>query len=177
MRVEKLSQGLQLDEAMGSGILDGISKGLDTIGPNVEQVFYTEMMLSHNLTKNEILERPEVFTEAMSRFFRVGTSLVDRAIGQEIVKNFGIPVSPGLNFKTALELVMKLPAASPAKKPVAQGEYDPNFCKTCQKLGRADPTAARVPFSDCQEHYTKRVAHLKKTVRFEGNLRFNPLFG
>ena len=170
-----MSQGL-IDEATGSVILDGISKGLDVIGPNVEQVFYTEMMYSHNLTKNEILDRPEEFTEAMSKFFRVGTSLVDRTIGREIVKNFGIPVSPGLTFKTALEIVMKLPTASPSKK-TPGSEYDPHFCKTCQKLGRADPTAARVPFSDCQEHFTKRVANLKKTVRFEGNLRFNPLIG
>jgi len=159
-----------IDEATGSLILDGISKGLDAIGPNVEQVFYTEMMYSHNLTKNEILDRSEEFTEALSQFFRVGTSLVNRTIGQEIVKNFGLPVSPGLTFKSALELVMKLPA----KK---TGEYDPHFCKTCQNLGRASPTVARVPFSDCQEHFTKRVANLKRTVRFEGNLRFNPLIG
>ncbi|HYB05100.1 MAG TPA: hypothetical protein VED17_11610, partial [Nitrososphaerales archaeon] len=75
-----------IDEATGSLILDGISKGLDAIGPNVEQVFYTEMMYSHNLTKNEILDRSEEFTEALSQFFRVGTSLVNRTIGQEIVK-------------------------------------------------------------------------------------------
>ena len=132
----KICLRASIDEATGSVILDGISKGLDVIGPNVEQVFYTEMMYSHNLTKNEILERPEEFTEAMSQFFRVGTSLVDRTIGREIVKNFGIPVSPGLTFKTALEIVMKLPTTSPSKKTTGS-EYDPNFCKTCQKLGRA----------------------------------------
>lgn len=161
-----------LNEEIGSGILDGISKGLDSIGPNVEEVFYTEMMISHNLTRNEILDRPEEFTEAMSKFFRVGTSLVDRAIGQEIVKNFGIPVSPGINFKTALEMVMaKLP--TPKEK---TGGYDPNYCKTCQKLGRADPTVARAPFSDCQEHFTKRVLRLKKYVRIEGNLKVHPMW-
>jgi hypothetical protein len=172
-----MAQQLQIDEALGNGILDGISKGFDAIGPNVEQVFYTEMMLSHNLTKNEILERPEAFKEAMSQFFRVGTSLVDRTIGQEIVKNFGLPISPGITFQSALELVLKLPTASPAKKTLVQGVYDPLFCKTCQKLGRVDPTVARVPFSDCQEHFMKRVARLKRTVRFEGNLRVNPLIG
>ncbi len=83
-----MSQGLNLNEEIGSGILDGISKGLEAIGPNVEQVFYNEMMFSHNLTKNDILYRPEEFTEAMSKFFKVGTSLVDRTIGKEIVKNF-----------------------------------------------------------------------------------------
>jgi|SRR5579862_2702181 len=161
-----MSQSLETGD-IGSGILDGISKGLDTIGSNVEQIFYSEMMLSHGLSKNEILDRPEVFSEAMSQFFKVGTTLVDRAIGREIVKNFGIPTFPGLNFKTALEIVMKLPK----KK---QG-YDPNFCKTCQKLGRADPTVARAPYSDCQEHFTKRVLLLKKTVTTVGNLRVNPI--
>ncbi len=159
---------------IGNGILDGISKGLDAIGSNVEQVFYSEMMLSHNLTKNEILERPEEFTEAMSKFFRAGTMLVDRAIGREIVKNFGIPVCPGINFKTAMEIVMKLPGTK--KKPEGTQGYDPNLCKTCQKLGRPDPTVARAPFSDCQEHFTKRVMELKKTVTTVGNLHVNPLF-
>ncbi len=165
---------MEISIDIGTGILDGISKGLDAIGPNVEQVFYTEMMLSHNLTKNEILDRPEEFTEAMSKFFRVGTSLVERTIGQEIVKNFGIPVSPGLNFKTALEIVMKLPA--PSKFKTFTQVYDPTYCKTCQKIGRADPTVARVAFSDCQEHYTKRVLRLKKYVRMEGNVKVHPMW-
>jgi len=157
---------------IGSGILEGISRGLDTVGPNVEQVFYSQMMQSHNLTKNEILDRPEEFAAAMSSFFKVGTSLVDRAIGQEIVKNFGIPISPGINFKTAVEIVMKLPTAAQSKKV----GYDPNYCRTCQKLGRVDPTAARVPFSDCQEHFTRRVLRLKKYVRMEGNLKVHPMW-
>ena len=170
-----MSQGLNLNEEIGSGILDGISKGLEAIGPNVEQVFYNEMMFSHNLTKNDILDRPEEFSEAMSKFFKVGTSLVDRTIGKEIVKNFGIPAYPGINFKSALEIVMKLPTASQAKKTQLVG-YDPNFCKTCQKIGRIDPSAARAPYSDCQEHYTKRVLRLKKYVRMEGNLKVHPMF-
>ena len=157
---------------IGSGILEGISRGLDTVGPNVEQVFYSQMMQSHNLTKNEILDRPEEFAAAMSSFFKVGTSLVDRAIGQEIVKNFGIPISPGINFKTAVEIVMKLPTVAQSKKV----GYDPNYCRTCQKLGRVDPTAARVPFSDCQEHFTRRVLRLKKYVRMEGNLKVHPMW-
>jgi len=174
---------LQIDETLGNGILEGISRGLDQIGPNVEEVFYTEMMLSHNLTKNEILDRPEEFAAAMSRFFRVGTTLVERAIGQEIVKNFGIPAQPGINFKTALEIVMKLPAATASSKKssttvtTSGQEYDPNYCKTCQKIGRADPTLARARFSDCEEHFTKRVLHLKKYVRIEGNLHIHPMFG
>jgi hypothetical protein len=168
---------LGFSEEIGSGILDGISKGLDVIGPNVEEVFYSQMRYSHNLSKNEILDHPEEFAAAMSSFFKVGTYLVDRAIGQEIVKNFGLPISPGLNFKTALEIVMKLPTASqssPKKREI--GVYDPNFCKTCQKLGRADPTVARAPFSDCNEHYSKRVARLKKYVRVEGNLKVHPMW-
>jgi hypothetical protein len=158
---------------IGTGILDGISKGLDTIGPNVEEVFYSEMLVSYGLSKNEILDRPEEFEAAMSSFFRVGTCLVDRAIGREIVKNFGIPACPGINFKTALEIVMKLPTAPPKR---ILGIYDPNYCKTCQKIGRADPTVARVPFSDCQEHYMRRVMRLKKYVRMEGNLKVHPMW-
>ena len=165
-----------MNEQIGSGILEGISRGLDAIGSNVEEAFYSTMRQSHNLAKNEILDRPEEFAAAMSSFFKVGTSLVDRAIGQEIVKNFGIPVSPGINFRTALAIVMKLPTTSQSKKTIIVGGYDPNYCKTCQKLGRVDPTVARTPFSDCQEHYTRRVARLKNYVRVEGNLKVHPMW-
>jgi hypothetical protein len=161
---------------IGNGILDGISKGFDIIGPNVKQVFYSEMMLTHKLSKNEILERPEEFTEAMSTFFKVGTTLVERAIGQEIVKNFGIPVCAGLNFKIAVEIVLRHPGTK--KRRMSEGTlgYNPSFCKTCQVLGKPDPTVARVPFSDCQEHYMKRVLMLKKTIRTEGRFHVNPMF-
>lgn len=169
-----MSERANLSEEIGSGILDGISKGLEAIGANVGELFYSEMRQSHNLSREEILDRPEEFAEAMSSFFKVGTVFVDRAIGKEIAKNFGIPVAAGINFKTALEIVMKLPTTQPKKK-FTDG-YDPNFCKTCQKLGRADPTAARVPFSDCQEHFTRRVARLKKYVRMEGNLKVHPMW-
>ncbi|MDA4129145.1 MAG: hypothetical protein OK457_00085 [Thaumarchaeota archaeon] len=41
--------------------------------------------------------------------------------------------------------------------------YDPLFCKTCQKLGYTNPEPARTLFSDCEEHFQKRVVRLRLT--------------
>jgi len=38
--------------------------------------------------------------------------------------------------------------------------YDPTFCKTCQKLGVSKPGVARAMYSDCEEHYQRRVRNL-----------------
>jgi hypothetical protein len=51
------------------------------------------------------------------------------------------------------------------------GRYDSKLCKSCQRLGDAIPSRARVPFSDCQEHFMKRVVRLRATVEFVGRLR------
>ena len=169
------------------GVLYAIERGLDTLGNNVREVFYSDMELAFNLTRNEIVRRPEDFAEAISRFFDVGSSVVERTIGREIVKTFGIPVCPGLTFRVALEIVRRHPR--PVKAHLARIDeeieravlirahrYDPTYCKTCQRLGKPIPIQARVPFSDCQEHFAKRVAKLRKTVRIAGNVQINPLF-
>ena len=39
-------------------------------------------------------------------------------------------------------------------------KYDPNLCKTCQKAGPSEPRIARAVYSDCEEHYQRRVARL-----------------
>jgi hypothetical protein len=35
--------------------------------------------------------------------------------------------------------------------------YDPRLCKTCQELGVPNPKVARTEYSDCDEHYLKRL--------------------
>jgi hypothetical protein len=41
--------------------------------------------------------------------------------------------------------------------------YDPSLCKTCQKVGLENPRIARAKFSDCEEHYQRRVQRLLHT--------------
>jgi hypothetical protein len=38
--------------------------------------------------------------------------------------------------------------------------YNPSLCKTCQKLAVVSPQPARARFSDCEEHFRKRVTTL-----------------
>ena len=156
-------------------MLEGISRGLDTLGQNVSNVFYSEWEASHNLGRKEILSKPDEFADAISDFFTAGSSIVERTIGREIVKIFGIPSCPGLNFKTALEIVRRYPHAKKSKDK-SSSRYDPSLCKTCQKLGKPQAGIARVPFSDCQDHFMKRVLQLRKTVRTAGHFRFSSPF-
>ncbi|MFI5420467.1 MAG: hypothetical protein ACHQ1H_05825 [Nitrososphaerales archaeon] len=163
-------------QSLQEGVLEGINKGLESLGQNVREVFYSEMEARHNLERNEILSRPEKFSDAICEFFTNGSTIVERTIGREIVSIFGIPVCPGLNFRTALEIVRRHPRAAKSLGEKKLRAYDSTFCKTCQKLGLTTPVIARVPFSDCQDHFMKRVFQLRKTVRTAGRVRFSGFF-
>jgi hypothetical protein len=39
-------------------------------------------------------------------------------------------------------------------------DYDPLLCKTCQVQKRISPNAARVHYSDCDEHFRQRMKRL-----------------
>ena len=41
--------------------------------------------------------------------------------------------------------------------------YDPLFCKTCQKKGIDEPQPARALYSDCEKHYRLRIKKLRLT--------------
>ena len=52
---------------------------------------------------------------------------------------------------------------------IQRKQYHPDLCKTCQKLGVRKPRMARTRFSDCEEHFQKRVLKLRLTgVSFVG---------
>ncbi|MDA4130411.1 MAG: hypothetical protein OK457_06535 [Thaumarchaeota archaeon] len=93
-------------------ILRGIDNGLDAFGDNVRTVFYSEMEKYYQFDRNKILEHSEEFVKAISRFFTVGSSLVERSIGREILKVFDIPLCPSLNYFSALEIVKRYPSLS-----------------------------------------------------------------
>lgn len=44
-----------------------------------------------------------------------------------------------------------------------ESRYDPNLCKTCQKLGYQKPERSRAPYSDCEDHFQKRIRRLLLT--------------
>ena len=44
-----------------------------------------------------------------------------------------------------------------------ESRYDPKLCMTCQKLGVESPEIARVPYSDCEAHFRRRVDRLWRT--------------
>ena len=73
-------------------------------------VFYKEMEKYYQFDRNKILEHPEEFVKAISQFFKVGSSLVERSIGREILKAFDIPLCPELNFMSAMEIVKRYPS-------------------------------------------------------------------
>ncbi|MGI0091022.1 MAG: hypothetical protein ACREBS_04885 [Nitrososphaerales archaeon] len=90
-------------------VLQGVGNGLDSIGVNVKQVFYAEMESSYGLEKAEICDNPERFSAVIIKFFTVGASFIERAIGREVLKMFDLPPSAGLNFRTSLEIVKRHP--------------------------------------------------------------------
>ena len=92
------------------GILRGIDSGLDAFGVNVRTVFYSEMEKYYQFERKDILGHIEEFVRSISRFFTVGSCLVERTIGREILKIFDIPTCPSLNISSALEIVKRHPS-------------------------------------------------------------------
>jgi hypothetical protein len=90
-------------------ILRGVDNGLESYGKNVKEVFYSEMEASQDMKRSEIVDFPDKFEKSLSLFFTVGTSIVNRSIGREILREFDLPGSAGLNFKTAIEIVKRHP--------------------------------------------------------------------
>lgn len=90
-------------------ILRGVDYGLDFYGKNVKEVFYAEMEATQGLTRPEIVDNPERFEKSLSLFFTTGASMVDRSIGRGILREFDLPLSAGLNFRTAIEIVKRHP--------------------------------------------------------------------
>jgi hypothetical protein len=144
-------------------VYEGIRRGLDSLGKNVSDAFFSEMETSFGMTRSEVVYFPEKFAEALSGYFKAGSSIVERTVSREIVKLFDIPACPGLNFRTALEIVRKHPKTRETLDSLSSRGYDPLFCKTCQRLGVPTPVLARIPHSDCEEHFARRVVRLKKT--------------
>ena len=90
-------------------ILRGVDNGLESYGKNVKEVFYSEMEASQDMKRSEIVDNTDKFEKSLSLFFTVGTSMVDRSIGKEILREFDLPGSAGLNFRTAVEIVKRHP--------------------------------------------------------------------
>jgi hypothetical protein len=92
-----------------AGILRGIDSGLDAFGENVRTVFYLEMERYYRFDRTQILEYPEEFVGSISRFFTVGSALVERTIGREILRVFDIPACASITILSALEIVKRHP--------------------------------------------------------------------
>ena len=61
------------------------------------------------MKRSEIVDNTDKFEKSLSLFFTVGTPIVDRSIGKEILREFDLPASAGLNFRTAIEIVKRHP--------------------------------------------------------------------
>ena len=103
VKIDNLTSSIQ------NGILTGIDNGLDAFGDNVRTVFYSEMEKNCHFSRDEIAEHSEEFVGAISRFFKIGSSLVERTIGREILRAFDIPPCPAINILSAFEIVKRHP--------------------------------------------------------------------
>ncbi len=103
------SESRPVATSMNDQILRGIDNGLDAFGKNVKEVFYLEMEGSKNVKRSEILDSAEQFQGMIEQFFKLGSPLVERCIGREILRIFNLPPEAGLNFKTAVEIVRRHP--------------------------------------------------------------------
>ena len=89
--------------------MKGVDNGFDSFGKNVKEIFYKEMESSKQLKRNEILDNMEQFHAMIEQFFGMGSPLVERSVGREVLRIFNLPPEAGLNFKTVIEIIRRHP--------------------------------------------------------------------
>ena len=87
--------------SMNDEILQGVDNGFDSFGKNVKEIFYKEMESSKQLKRGEILGNMEQFHAMIEQFFGVGSPLVERCVGREILRIFNLPSESWVEFQNS----------------------------------------------------------------------------
>jgi hypothetical protein len=69
-------------------ILASIDKGIDAFGPSVKNVLYYRFTSIYNSKRQEILRKPELFTESLRTFFGERSFHVEDAIVASLIDTF-----------------------------------------------------------------------------------------
>jgi hypothetical protein len=68
--------------------LSSINRAFSKFGENKGNLVLSKFEIDYNLSRNEILDHPELFSRTLQNIFRFGSSYVEKAIISELVREF-----------------------------------------------------------------------------------------
>jgi len=68
-----------------------VDRGFSKFGESRVQLVFSRFEIDHNLTRNDIFDNPELFSNTIRNIFRFGSPYVEKAIISEIRTEFPLP--------------------------------------------------------------------------------------
>ncbi len=72
-------------------ILSCIDKAFSRFGPSVANVVYWKFSFTTKLGKNQIQQRPDLFSSTLREIFRDGAGVIEQAIINELISKYNLP--------------------------------------------------------------------------------------
>jgi hypothetical protein len=85
-----------------------IDRGLDRVGTDVKYLVYWHLQSVGHVKRSEIVAKPEEFVSALKGLYRESSTVVERAIVQELNATFGLDFEPTQLAKAIVKAKEKL---------------------------------------------------------------------
>ncbi len=85
--------------------LSSINRAFSKFGENRGNLVLSKFETDYNLSRNEILDHPELFSKTLQNIFRFGSTYVEKAIISELVEEFTLTQG---NYKRLSEVASEI---------------------------------------------------------------------
>lgn len=84
---------------------DAVDHGLLVLGPSARKAIYFHLEKNYSITKDQIPENIEAFTESLARMFGAGAQVIERLILEDLQTQLGLKIeeSRDSNFLNCLD--------------------------------------------------------------------------
>ena len=86
-------------------IIKSIDKAFSRFGPSVSTVVYWKFSFTTKLTKEDIILRPDLFSQAIREIFKDGSIVIEQAIIRELMIQFNLPCRNYKDLEDAINSV------------------------------------------------------------------------
>jgi hypothetical protein len=85
--------------------LNSINRAFSKFGENKGNLVLSKFETDFDLSRNDILDHPELFSRTLQNIFRFGSSYIEKAIISELVEEFTLPQK---NYKRLSDVVSEI---------------------------------------------------------------------
>jgi len=85
--------------------LSSINRAFSKFGENKGSLVLSKFETDYDLSRNDILDHPELFSRTLQNIFRFGSSYVEKGVISELVEEFTLPQK---NYKRLSDVVNEI---------------------------------------------------------------------